>query len=101
MTSKTTPSALLELRDIHKVYTVGSEEVRALDGIDLSMNSGEYIAIMGASGSGKSTLMNLLGCLDTPTSGSYRLNGIGCRGAFRRRACRHSQPGDRLCVPNL
>lgn len=67
---------LLELNDIHKVYQVGSEEVRALDGVDLSVSSSEYLAIMGASGSGKSTLMNLLGCLDTPSSGSYRLNGI-------------------------
>lgn len=69
-------SRLLELHDIHKVYQVGSEEVRALDGVDLSVSAGEYLAIMGASGSGKSTLMNLLGCLDTPTSGRYRLNGI-------------------------
>jgi len=67
---------LLELNDIHKVYQVGSEEVRALDGVDLSVSSSDYLAIMGASGSGKSTLMNLLGCLDTPSSGSYRLNGI-------------------------
>jgi putative ABC transport system ATP-binding protein len=70
------PAELLELRDIRKIYQVGSEEVRALDGVDLGVSSGEYIAIMGASGSGKSTLMNLLGCLDTPTSGSYRLNGV-------------------------
>ncbi len=69
-------SELLELRDVHKVYQVGSEEVRALDGVDLSVSAGEYLAIMGASGSGKSTLMNLLGCLDTPSSGSYRLNGV-------------------------
>ncbi len=67
---------LLELRDVHKVYQVGSEEVRALDGVDLSVSKSEYMAIMGASGSGKSTLMNLLGCLDTPSSGSYRLNGV-------------------------
>jgi putative ABC transport system ATP-binding protein len=67
---------LLEFRDIHKVYRVGTEEVRALDGVDLNVSPGEYLAIMGASGSGKSTLMNLLGCLDTPTSGSYLLNGV-------------------------
>jgi putative ABC transport system ATP-binding protein len=77
MWENTGPEAqLIELRDIHKVYQVGSEEVRALDGIDLSISSSEYLAIMGASGSGKSTLMNLLGCLDTPSSGSYHLNGI-------------------------
>ena len=77
MSEKTSSGAqLLELHDIHKVYQVGSEEVRALDGVDLNVSSSEYLAIMGASGSGKSTLMNLLGCLDTPSSGSYRLNGI-------------------------
>jgi putative ABC transport system ATP-binding protein len=67
--------ALIELAEIKKTYVMGSEEVRALAGVDLAIESGEYLAIMGASGSGKSTLMNLLGCLDTPTSGSYRLNG--------------------------
>jgi len=66
---------LIEIRGLTKIYTMGSEEVRALDGVDLDIAEGEYVAIMGASGSGKSTLMNLLGCLDTPTSGTYRLNG--------------------------
>ncbi len=64
--------ALIEIHDVHKVYDMGAERVRALDGIDLTIEPGEYMAIMGASGSGKSTLMNLLGCLDTPSSGSYR-----------------------------
>jgi len=73
-------AALLELRDVRKIYQVGSEEVRALDGIDLSVSRGEYVAIMGASGSGKSTLMNVLGCLDTPSAGSYRLNGVAVEG---------------------
>jgi putative ABC transport system ATP-binding protein len=68
--------ALIEVRDVHKIYRVGSEEVHALAGVDLDLERGDYVAIMGASGSGKSTLMNLLGCLDTPTSGHYRLNGV-------------------------
>jgi putative ABC transport system ATP-binding protein len=67
---------LIELKDIHKVYDMGAEKVRALNGVDLAVERGEYVAIMGSSGSGKSTLMNLVGCLDTPSSGSYVLNGV-------------------------
>src|ERR1700681_5072100 len=66
---------LIDLKDIHKVYDMGAEKVRALNGVDLEVERGEYVAIMGPSGSGKSTLMNLIGCLDTPSSGSYILNG--------------------------
>ena len=66
---------LIEIRDLHRVYQVGTEEVHALNGVDLDIERNEYVAIMGPSGSGKSTLMNLLGCLDTPTSGSYMLKG--------------------------
>ena len=66
-------SMLIQIRDLHRVYQVGESEVRALDGVDLDIATNEYVAIMGPSGSGKSTLMNILGCLDTPSSGSYRL----------------------------
>ena len=66
---------LISLKRIYKIYNVGGEEVRALDGIDLDINENEYLAIMGPSGSGKSTLMNVVGCLDTPTSGIYEFEG--------------------------
>ncbi len=66
--------ALIHVENLMKIYPMGNEEVRALDGVSLSIEKGDYVAVMGASGSGKSTLMNLIGCLDTPTSGSYLLN---------------------------
>ena len=66
---------IISLKDIFKIYHVGGEEVRALDGIDLAIRENEYLAIMGPSGSGKSTLMNMIGCLDTPTSGIYEFEG--------------------------
>ena len=66
---------LIHIRDLCRHFEVGHETVRAVDMMDLDIDSGEYVALMGASGSGKSTLMNLLGCLDTPTSGTYRLHG--------------------------
>ena len=70
---------LIDIVDIHKVYEMGENEVRALDGVSVQVRQGEYVAIMGPSGSGKSTLMNIVGCLDTPTSGSYKLRGTEIR----------------------
>ena len=66
---------LIEMKEIEKTYVVGEEQVRALRGVSFTIGRGEYVAIMGPSGSGKSTLMNLIGCLDTPTGGTYLLNG--------------------------
>ncbi|MGD9958339.1 ABC transporter ATP-binding protein [Nocardioides sp.] len=70
---------VLDLTAVHKVYGHGEAEVRALDGVDLRVEHGDYVAIMGASGSGKSTLMNIIGCLDVATSGRYLLDGIDVR----------------------
>jgi putative ABC transport system ATP-binding protein len=66
---------IISLKNIVRSFRIGSEEVKALKGVDLNINKNEYVALMGPSGSGKSTLMNLLGCLDTPSSGQYILNG--------------------------
>ena len=67
--------ALIDTHDLWKTYVMGSEEIHALRGVSIGLERGEYVAIMGPSGSGKSTLMNLIGCLDTPSKGSYLLNG--------------------------
>lgn len=67
--------SLIKVRDLAKIYQVGNQEVKALRSIDLDIRKNEYVALMGPSGSGKSTLMNILGCLDTPTRGTYFLNG--------------------------
>jgi putative ABC transport system ATP-binding protein len=71
--------SLIDIRDVRKIYVMGTNEVRALAGVDLDVRAGEYLAVMGPSGSGKSTHMNVIGCLDTPSSGSYRLRGTEIR----------------------
>lgn len=68
--------SLLQLRNIYKIYQIGSVDVHALNGVDVDVEQNEYLSIMGPSGSGKSTLMNIIGCLDTPTRGSYILDGL-------------------------
>ncbi len=67
---------LIELKEVYKIYKMGAERVHALDGVGITIDKGEFVAIVGSSGSGKSTAMNIIGCLDVPTSGSYHLGGV-------------------------
>ena len=77
--------SLIQINDLYKIYGAGTEhEVRALDGVSLSIEQGEFVAIIGQSGSGKSTMMNILGCLDVPTSGEYYLDGVSIRQRTQR-----------------
>src|SRR5437762_12877722 len=77
--------SLVKLIDVHKTYRTGEMEVPAVRGVSLEIKRGEFVALMGASGSGKSTLMNILGCLDRPTSGHYMLDGADVSGLDRDR----------------
>ncbi len=79
---------LVELRNVSKIYQLGDEQIRALDDLSLDIESGEFISIIGPSGSGKSTLMHILGCLDTPTKGTFRLDGVEIQHASKRQLAR-------------
>lgn len=77
------PPAIIRMRNIYKIYGAGSAEVRALDGVNLTIRDGEFVAIMGPSGSGKSTCMNMIGCLDVPSAGDYLFRGVNVNGLDR------------------
>jgi len=82
---------MIELKNISRFYNTGGAEVRALDGVDLNIGNGEFLAVMGSSGSGKSTTMNILGCLDNPTSGSYLFEGLEVTSLSRNQKARLRQ----------
>ena len=84
MSTQTSNTPVIQLRDLAKTYQTGEVEVKAVRGVTLDIQRGEFVAIMGASGSGKSTLMNILGCLDQPTSGNYLLDGVAVAGLNRK-----------------
>jgi putative ABC transport system ATP-binding protein len=84
MSAPATTAPVIELQDVAKTYQTGEVEVKAVRGVSLAIQRGEFVAVMGASGSGKSTLMNILGCLDQPTGGKYLLDGVNVSGLNRK-----------------
>ena len=93
--------SLIQVQDLVKVYSLGEVEVIALQGVSLSIDRGEFVAIMGASGSGKSTFMNILGFLDQPTSGQYLLEGINGENLSRDQVGGDSKSKDRFCLSGV
>ena len=96
-----TTDAILQLRGITRDFKLGSQIVHVLKGIDLDIGKNEYVALMGPSGSGKSTLMNLLGCLDTPTSGNYELNGTDVSSLNDNALAEIQKLGNRFRLSNI
>ena len=92
---------LIELQHIDKTYRLGDVDLPVLQDVSLSIEQGEFVALMGSSGSGKTTLMNLLGCLDRPTKGSYRFNGLEVNKLLRETPGAASQQSHRLCLSKL
>ena len=90
---------LIELKQVYKIYQMGEDTVHALDGVDLTIDKGEFVAIVGSSGSGKSTAMNIIGCLDVPTAGTYRLGGVDVSHHGRRPAGGDPQQDAGLHLP--
>ncbi len=92
---------LIRIEDVYKIYHPGETEIRALDGVSLTVSAGEFAAIIGHSGSGKSTLMNILGCLDIPTSGRYYLKGKDVSRLSDDRLSEIRNPADRVHFPRV
>lgn len=92
---------MIELQNIRKIYNLGDEEVRALDGVSLKVQEREFVAIVGASGSGKSTLMNMIGCLDTPDEGEYYIDGQNVTEMSERELSTMRNRKNRLYFPTV